>query len=225
MRRYAALLAAGVLIVAAVWAGHAAREARLAGRAPPPLPLAPAPAAEPWDPGFPPARNIPEHLPAFTLADLDGRATAIAAWEGKSLIINFWATWCAPCRREMPLLQGLARDWSGRNFTVVGIAVDHREQVQAYARAMQISYPLLVGDQDALDVATALGVTTAAFPFTVFTDRHGLIVALYMGELHAPQTDLILGVVEEVNRGHLSLAAARERITEGLAKQRKDATV
>jgi thiol-disulfide isomerase/thioredoxin len=162
--------------------------------------------------------KIPEKLPAFTLADRHGRATSIESWPGKSLVINFWATWCAPCRREIPLLKSLAADWSGRDFQVVGIAVDYPDKVESFARQFAIPYPLLVGEQDALDAAAALGVESPAFPFTVFTDHGGRVVALYLGELHPPQATLILSVVQQVNQGGIDLAAARHLIAAGLEK-------
>ena len=163
----------------------------------------------------PPAR-IPAQLPLFTLADMAGKPTSIAAWSGKSLVLNFWATWCAPCRREIPLLEALHGEWAERNVRVVGIAVDHREQVLAYARDFKIPYPLLIGEQDALDVAAQFGVDSAVFPFTVFTDRRGEVVALFLGELHRPQADLILSVVHRLDQDQVMLPEARESIAAGL---------
>jgi thiol-disulfide isomerase/thioredoxin len=158
----------------------------------------------------------PERLPAFSLSDRRGRVTPIATWEGKSLILNFWATWCAPCRREIPLLKSLSGEWRSRNVEVVGIAVDYRDKVAAYADEMKIPYPVLVGSQDALDVATELGVASPVFPFTVFTDKRGEVVALYVGELHQAQADLILGVVQNLNEDRLKLPEARRNIADGL---------
>jgi thiol-disulfide isomerase/thioredoxin len=164
----------------------------------------------------PPATKIPERLPKFSLQGLDGKSTPIDGWRGKSLVINFWATWCAPCRREIPLLEALSGEWADRNVTVVGIAVDHREQVTAFAKELKISYPLLIGEQDALDVAGTLGVESPVFPFTVFTDRRGEVVALFVGELHKAQANLILSVVQNLNEDRLALPEARRSITEGL---------
>jgi thiol-disulfide isomerase/thioredoxin len=147
---------------------------------------------------------------------LDGAPTPIAHWQGKSLIINFWATWCAPCRREIPMLGHLATQWADRGVVVVGIAVDHRKAVASYAQELKIPYPLLVGEQDALDAASALGVASPVFPFTVFTDAAGEIVALYVGELHPAQADLILSQVQGVDRHELSLPEARRSIAAGL---------
>ncbi len=156
----------------------------------------PADFADPITPGALPPTKIPDRLPQFSLADRSGKPTAIGSFADKSLIINFWATWCAPCRSEIPLLETLHADWAGRGVSVVGIAVDQRDKVLEFADRFKIGYPLLIGDQDALDAAAALGVATPVFPFTVFTDRRGEVVALYIGELHKPQAELILSQVQ-----------------------------
>jgi peroxiredoxin len=163
-----------------------------------------------------PSANVPDRLPQFSLEDRSGKATAISSFEGKSLIINFWATWCAPCRREIPLLETLNAEWTGRGVDVVGIAVDHRDEVLKFAERFKIAYPLLIGEQDALDAATAFGMAAPVFPFTVFTDRRGEVVTLFVGELHRPQAELILAQVEGLNQNRVELPAARRAIADGL---------
>jgi hypothetical protein len=101
-------------------------------------------------------------------------------------------------------------------MAVVGIAVDHRDKVLAYADELKINYPVLIGEQDALDAAAAFGVASPVFPFTVFTDRRGEVVALYLGELHRSEADLILKVVETLNQNQVALPEARRSIAEGL---------
>ena len=173
-------------------------------------------------PGGPASLKIPERLPEFSLGGRTGEPTSIATWRGKSLIINFWATWCAPCRHEIPLLQSIRREWRDRNVEVVGIAVDYRDKVVAYADELKIAYPLLIGEDDALDVARAFGVDTPAFPFTVFTDQRGEVVALYVGELHKTQADLILSVVQSLDQNRVQLPEARRTIAEGLRSLRAE---
>jgi thiol-disulfide isomerase/thioredoxin len=168
------------------------------------------------DDALPPSR-IPDRLPQFSLANSAGKATSIASFGDKSLIINFWATWCAPCRREIPLLEALHAEWAPRGVSVVGIAVDYRDKVLEFADRFKIGYPLLIGEQDALDAAAAFGVQSPVFPFTVFTDRRGEVVALFVGELHRPQAELILSKVQELNSDRLQLSAARQAIAEGLS--------
>ncbi|MDP8984801.1 MAG: TlpA family protein disulfide reductase [Pseudomonadota bacterium] len=187
-----------------------------AGEASPVTPSDIAELAAPGEAPLPPPAKIPQRLPDFSLADTAGNPTPISKWHDKSLILNFWATWCAPCRREIPLLQSLLREWGARDVEVVGVAVDHRDQVLAYADEFKVTYPLLVGEQDALDVAAAFGMESPVFPFTVFTDRRGDVVTLYIGELHQAQANLILSVVQQLNQDQLPLAQARHSIEEGL---------
>ena len=161
--------------------------------------------------------RLVERVPEFQLADREGRMRSLADWQGKSLIVNFWATWCAPCRREIPLLQQIARDNRDEGFEVIGIAVDFRDKVLAYADEMQIDYPLLIGEQEALDAASAFGIEAIGFPFTVFTDAQGRIVAAHMGELHGPEVAVFLQAVKAVNAGTRTPEQARTQITAGLA--------
>jgi thiol-disulfide isomerase/thioredoxin len=165
-----------------------------------------------------PRAVIPERLPEFALQDLSGKATAISAWSGQSLVINFWATWCPPCRREIPLLEALSTEWAQRDLKIIGIAVDHRDKVQEFVGQFKIQYPVLVGEQDALDVAAKFGMDSPAFPFTVFTDRRGEVVALFVGEMQRPEADLILSEVQNLNRDLVQLPEARRVIADGLRK-------
>ena len=221
-----ALRVAGAVLVAVVciaagarmYSAHLAAEGHGGVRVPAGAASAPTPGALPgggFDPTLPPVK-IPERLPDFSLKDRDGKTTSIRAWSGKSLIINFWATWCEPCRREIPLLETLHSQWSGRGVAVIGIAVDHREQVVAFANEFKIPYPLLIGEEDALEVAAAFGVASPPFPFTVFTDRRGEVVALYVGELHQAEAALILSVLRDLDAEQVALPQARRMIAEGL---------
>lgn len=226
----ALLRAAGAVLLVAfgLWAGIKVHSARLAASNPAAL-VVPAGEASPPNPSdlapsvddVIPTPKIPDRLPRFSLADSTGKSTAITSFGDKSLIINFWATWCAPCRSEIPLLQALDAEWAGRRVEVVGIAVDHRDKVLEFAQRFKIGYPLLIGEQDALDAAAAFGVGSPVFPFTVFTDRRGAVVALFIGELHRPQAELILSQVQALNEDRIDLAAARRAITEGLHSLRQ----
>jgi thiol-disulfide isomerase/thioredoxin len=216
-------LTAALLVLLGIWAGarvYSTKHAQIprsiatpAGVASAPNPSDPADA----DPALAKS-SIPERLPQFSLNDLQGKLKSPAAWPGQSLVLNFWATWCAPCRREIPLLQNLSADWAGRGVTIVGVAVDYRDKVQEFATQFKIRYPLLVGEQDALDLAAQLGMASPAFPFTVFTDKRGEVLALFVGELHRPQADLILSVLQNLNQDQVQLPEARRMIADGLEK-------
>ncbi len=170
------------------------------------------PASDPPPAGDTPKAAVPDIRPVFELADRDGVRRSITEWDGKALMVNFWATWCPPCRREIPLLNDLHARYAPRGFEVIGVAVDFREDVLAYMRETPIDYPVLIGEQDGLDAARAFGMETMGFPFTVFTDSKGRIVTVHVGELHPPQADVILAAVEDVEAGRLDLEAARSRI-------------
>jgi thiol-disulfide isomerase/thioredoxin len=175
------------------------------------------PVPETAPPPEPAARQVPEVRPVFTLADADGRPRSITEWDGKALMINFWATWCPPCRREIPLLNALRAEYLPRGFEVVGVAVDFREDVVAYMSDTPIDYPVLIGEQDGLDAARAFGMETMGFPFTIFTDAGGRIVTVHVGELHRPEAELILSTVEDLQAGRTEMEAARNRIRTGMA--------
>ena len=156
------------------------------------------------------------NLPAVSLPDREGIARGFDHWQGRSLIVNFWATWCAPCRREVPLLEQLQATHAAEGFQVIGVAVDYRDKVLAYAEEMNISYPLLIGEQEALDAAAAFGVDMVGLPFTVFSDNQGRIIAAHMGELTEAQADVILGAIRQVNAGVLTPQQSKVQIQDGL---------
>ena len=160
-------------------------------------------------PSEPTAPKIPTELPDFTLEDREGKQTSIRSWTGKSMIVNFWATWCAPCRREIPLLKDLQKTHGAEGFQVVGVAVDFRDDVLKYADEIGIDYPLLIGEQDGLDAVTSFGMGSLGFPFTVFTDNQGRIVLTHLGELTRDQSVVMIDAVKRVNSGELTPAAAR----------------
>jgi thiol-disulfide isomerase/thioredoxin len=177
---------------------------------------APATAPLPAVTEAPPAQ-LAATLPAFQLADRDGQMRSLADWQGKALIVNFWATWCAPCRREIPLLQQIQAEHGAEGFQVIGIAADYRDKVIAYAEEIGLDYPLLIGEQEALDAAASFGVEAIGLPFTVFADKQGRIVAAHLGELTAPEAEVILGAVRRVDGGELTPEQARGLIEAGLA--------
>jgi len=161
-------------------------------------------------------RPIPTDLPNISLADPGGIKHALSEWKGRPLLINFWATWCAPCRREIPLLKAIRHERAKDGIEIVGIAVDFRDAVQKYAREMSIDYPVLVGEQDGLEAIAAFGMDTV-FPFTVFADARGRIVTLKVGELHADEARFILDRVKGIDTGRIDLAAAKKEIADGIA--------
>ena len=211
-----AWLAAAVLIACAAGgflAYRLARPPRATLHAASPAPAAPA-ATRAESPAFAP-RKIPEVLPDLALPGLDGRSHRLADWKGHALLVNFWASWCEPCRREIPLLRSLRRERSADGLEILGIAIDYSDAAEKYARDAGIDYPVLLGEQGGYEAAAAFGMDPV-LPFSVFADRTGRIVTLKVGELHADEAGFILDRVRDVEEGRLSLSAAREQIASGI---------
>jgi thiol-disulfide isomerase/thioredoxin len=212
----------GVLIVVAVVAAAALgflvqQRLRGGGAVPAESTAATPPAsneAEPA-PAEPVAKKIPETIPDFQLADRENKKRRLSDWAGRPLMVNFWATWCAPCRREIPLLNQVRAQRAAQKLEIIGIAVDFRDDVLKYAQETAISYPLLIGEEDGLAAVSAFGMEPN-FPFTAFADSKQRLVALKVGELHQEEIDLILDRIVAVDAGKLDLPAARQQISEGL---------
>jgi len=164
----------------------------------------------------PAAQKIPqpkvlevETHPSFTLPDISGTPRDFSEWDGKNRIVNFWATWCAPCRREIPLLKAFQDEQSGNGFQVIGIAVDFPDAVANYAEAAQFNYPVLVGEQDAMAVAESSGVQFVGLPFTMFVASDGELLSAYIGELHQTHLDQIVEIMTRLDRADISKDEAR----------------
>jgi thiol-disulfide isomerase/thioredoxin len=159
---------------------------------------------------------VPETLPHFELVDRDGKKRSLGEWKGQPVMVNFWATWCGPCRREIPLLNELRVQHKAQKLEIIGIAVDFRDDVINYAKEHPITYPLLIGEEDGLAAVKAMGVASAAFPFTVFADSQQRIFRLHMGELFHEDAELILDRMAKVEAGKLDVLEARQQMEAGL---------
>lgn len=154
-----------------------------------------------------------EYLPEFTLPDLDDVPRSILEWSGRPLIINFWATWCAPCRREMPLLQALHDSRGDDSLQVIGIALDNRTDARNFVDRIGVTYPILYGADDATAAAESFGDDFIALPFTAVVAPGGEILTLYAGELHADYLDRLVGEMDAIEQGQRSVADARSRLS------------
>ena len=124
-----------------------------------------------------------DRLPDFHLSDLTGREIHSSSWAGKVLVLNYWATWCPPCLREMPLFAEAQERYADAGLQVVGIAIDKREDVAAFMAANPVAYPIMLGDTDAIELSRRLGNRMQGLPFTVIFDRSGKRVHAQVGEV------------------------------------------
>ncbi len=167
----------------------------------------------PVEPPAPPAPE-PRELevvshPTFSLPDMEGNAREFSEWDGSHRLLNFWATWCAPCRREIPLLKTFQDEHGANGFQVLGIAVDYPEEVTKYAETAEFNYPVLIGQQEAMAVAESSGIEFIGMPFTMFVTRDGEYVGAYIGELHQSHLDDIVNILELLDKGEINKDEAR----------------
>jgi thiol-disulfide isomerase/thioredoxin len=125
------------------------------------------------------------------LSDLNGNSQVMSRWRGKVLVVNFWATWCAPCREEIPVLMSVQHVYATNGVQFVGIAIDNISKVRDYAAEMHIDYILLMGGIEALVLSKDLGNRAGTLPFTVVLDRSGKVVYAHAGAV----TEAILGPI------------------------------
>lgn len=115
------------------------------------------------------------------LRDLEGRPHELAEWRGRVVVLNFWASWCGPCREEMPEFTRLQRELGGEGLQFIGVALDESEAVQDFLKETPVNYPILLGDAEAPAWAERLGNQLAVLPFSVVFDRAGRPVLTQAG--------------------------------------------
>src|SRR5574340_1367545 len=109
----------------------------------------------------------------LALPDLAGKEQPLAQWRGKVLVVNFWATWCAPCREEMPHFVRAQAEHGANGLQIVGIAIDQADKAQQFARDRGINYPILIGGYGAIELSRRIGNAIGALPFTIVNNRRG----------------------------------------------------
>ncbi|MGR9088759.1 MAG: TlpA family protein disulfide reductase [Gammaproteobacteria bacterium] len=132
-------------------------------------------------------------LPEFSFPDLSGRQRSLSEWQDSVLVINFWATWCPPCREEIPELIALQNQYSEKGLQIIGIAVEDRDPVAEFVDFIGIEYPVLVAGDQGIAMSRQLGNGVGAVPFTLVVDRQGQIVHRQPGQM---SRDRLLSIVE-----------------------------
>jgi thiol-disulfide isomerase/thioredoxin len=126
------------------------------------------------------------------LVDLSGKPQQLDQWRGKVLVVNFWATWCVPCREEIPALLKVQEKHVAKSVKIVGIALDSVDKVREYAAEMKIDYPVLIGGLETMAIAKDLGNRAGVLPYTVVLDRTGKVTHTHAGALTESALDAVL---------------------------------
>ena len=137
--------------------------------------------------------NKPKYISPFSLQDLDGNTRNINEWSNRRVLINFWATWCLPCRREMPMLQNLYLNKDIHNIEIIGVAVDHNEPVKDFINEYGIEFPILIGQSNAYEIMQQLGNSVQTLPYTLVVEPDGLITWCKYIEVKSEDLPSILG--------------------------------
>ena len=130
----------------------------------------------------------------FTLEDINGDTVSINEFKGKKTLINFWATWCRPCRKEMPMLNSVYLSQDPSEFSVVGIAIDKQDKVIQFVAELGIGFPIMIGQSEAYDIMKTLGNEALTLPYTILIDEEGEVVWSKNTELMHSDMDEVLSI-------------------------------
>ena len=153
----------------------------------------PVTAATPAAPPAAPALTSQQAL-GVALDDLDGNSHALADWKGKVLLVNFWATWCPPCREEIPLLVKMQAKYAAQGLQIIGIASDepNDEVVRKFLKQMVVNYPILMSNGQSSEIVAALGGNLIGLPYSLLLDRDGKVLKIHPGELQPDEAESFL---------------------------------
>jgi len=130
--------------------------------------------------------SVSELLSAKLLTG-DGQPQTTQQNLGKFTLVNFWASWCSPCRREMPLFEAVYQREKAAGFQIIGIAIDDPSKAQPMLDSMGITYPILYAEQTGMKLMELSGNELGAMPYSVLLDRNGNVLDQKLGEIHEPQ--------------------------------------
>lgn len=131
-------------------------------------------------------------LYAINLPDLQNKPQKLDQWRGKVLVVNFWATWCEPCRKEIPLFVKMQENHGAKGLQFVGISIDQADKTSEFARNFGVNYPNLIGTFDTVEISRQAGNKRRVLPYTIVLDRKGQIVATEMGGITQEKLDALL---------------------------------
>jgi len=151
-------------------------------------------------------------LGEFELIDLNNVMTNSSKWNGQYKLINFWATWCAPCRREIPLLNNTQKKYQDMSLQIIGIAVDVLDDVIAYSEETSFEYPVLVGEEEAIAIAENANIEFIGLPFTMLVDDQNEIIKTHLGEIKEHHIDMLTEVISDMQKGKISVEEAKFKL-------------
>ena len=138
------------------------------------------------------ASVVGQPRPEFAFKDIEGQTRNINEWDGKVLLVNFWATWCPPCKKEIPAFMELQDQYAEQGFQIIGIAIDDEQSVIDFADTMGINYPIMAAELAAMEVSRRYGNRINALPFSAFVGRDGKIALTKPGELSKEETEKVI---------------------------------
>lgn len=130
-----------------------------------------------------PASTAVGALMQLSMADTEGKERKLSEWQGKLILLNFWATWCPPCVSEMPELSAMQQELGKKNLQIIGIGIDSPSNIRDFSKKYQIAFPLLVGGMEGTTVSKQFGNDTGGLPFSVLIAPDGTVRKTYMGRL------------------------------------------
>ena len=142
--------------------------------------------------GEPSEPSAAEALYAIQLPDLQNKPQKLDQWRGKVLVVNFWATWCEPCRKEIPLFVQAQEKYAAKGLQFVGISVDQADKTSEFSRNFSINYPNLIGTFDTVEISRLAGNKRRVLPYTVILDRKGQIAATELGGITQEKLDAMI---------------------------------
>jgi thiol-disulfide isomerase/thioredoxin len=128
-----------------------------------------------------------DYLWQASVTDVNGKSVSLDQYRGKTVVVNFWASWCNPCVREMPALDKMSRAYAKQGVQFVGVAIDSAQNVQTFEQKVKVGYPIVIGGYGGSDVMRRLGNAMGGLPFTVVIDKHGTIALSHLGEIQPDQ--------------------------------------
>ena len=138
------------------------------------------------------AQSQSDQRPDFTLMDVEDRPRSIRDWDGQVILVNFWATWCPPCVREIPAFNKLYDTYKHKGFTIIGIALDNKQDVIDFLDPMGVEYPILLGDQQGIKLTQEYGNRLGVLPYSVIIDRQGRIIERHRNEMTFEEAEQLI---------------------------------